>query len=220
LGGPLWGHVGPGSGPSSCLPSESLRTAFLLKSVLALSVWYGLTDGVGDHLVLGNHGQVRVFVASKNFRLTSLFGSLPKAQAWMVQDRTDVVDNPGKPTRQVTKKVIGPSLTWTMTVKTPKPAPPPPAPPVKRRASKKKSRKGSKRRQLSERRPRSRRKEERTATNIGGGKPILRLPLPVIVCPTAPWTVRPVLGSTAPDQAIRETGKRGTEQEANRVPRI
>jgi isoaspartyl peptidase/L-asparaginase-like protein (Ntn-hydrolase superfamily) len=43
-------------------------------------------------------------VASKKFRLTSLFGSLPKAQAWIVQGRTGMVDNPGKPTRQVTKK--------------------------------------------------------------------------------------------------------------------
>jgi hypothetical protein len=68
------------------------------------SVWYGLSDEVGDRLVLGNHDQVKEFVASGRFRVASLFGSLPEAQAWMTQDHPDKADRPGKLPRQTTKR--------------------------------------------------------------------------------------------------------------------
>jgi hypothetical protein len=96
----------PGS-PGEMLTSESLHASSHQPpdpGPRPPSILYGLTDETGDRLVLGNHDQVKEFVASKRFRLASLFGTLPEAQAWMTQERPDLAYNPEKIPKQTTPR--------------------------------------------------------------------------------------------------------------------
>jgi hypothetical protein len=95
------------------LISESLRGAFEAAIQRPLSagpgpplVWYGLKDEAGDRLVLGDHAQVHEFVASGQFQVRSLFGSLPEAQAWMITKSTA----PGKRNAKTAKAGKSPNV--------------------------------------------------------------------------------------------------------------